>query len=48
MITITNATGQAVQLSLDQLRLSGQEVATLIESMDSPITEAQAEEIMNS
>lgn len=48
VITITNATGQAVQLSLDQLRLSGQEVATLIESMDSPITEAQAEEIMNS
>lgn len=47
-IQVINADGRTVQLPLDKLRFSGEDVATLIEEMNNPITEAQAEEIMNS
>lgn len=47
-IQVLNADGRTVQLPLDKLRFSGENVATLIEEMNNPITEAQAEEIMNS
>jgi hypothetical protein len=47
-IQVINADGRIVQLPLDKLRFSGEDVATLIEEMNNPITEAQAEEIMNS
>ena len=47
-IKVINADGRTVQLPLDKLRFSGEDVATLIEEMNNPITEAQAEEIMNS
>lgn len=47
-IQVINADGRTVQLPLDKLRFSGEDVATLIEVMNNPITEAQAEEIMNS
>ncbi len=47
-IQVINADGRTVQLPLDKLRFSGEDVATLIEVMNNPITDAQAEEIMNS
>lgn len=47
-IQVVNADGRTAQLPLDKLRFSGEDVATLIEEMNNPITEAQAEEIMNS
>lgn len=47
-IQIINADGRTMQIPLDSLRMSAQDVATLIESMDAPITDAQATEIMNS
>lgn len=47
-IQVVNADGRTVQLPLDKLRFSGEDVATLIEVMNNPITDAQAEEIMNS
>ncbi len=47
-IQVVNADGRTAQLPLDKLRSSGEDVATLIEVMNNPITDAQAEEIMNS
>ncbi len=47
-VQIINANGQPVRVPLDKLRFSGEDVATLIDAMDSPIDDAQAEEIMNS
>lgn len=47
-IQIVNGSGGVVNLPLDKLRLSGQDVATLLESVNQPISDAQAEEIMNS
>ena len=47
-IQIINADGHAVQIPLDKLRFSGEDVATLLETMNAPITDAQAQEIMNS
>ena len=47
-IQIINADGQSVRIPLDRLRLSGQEMSTLLESLNEPISDAQAEEIMNS
>lgn len=47
-IIVSGPNGQTMGISLDKLRLSGEDVATLIETMNTPITDAQAEEIMNS
>lgn len=47
-IQIINADGQSVRIPLDRLRLSGQDMSTLLESLNEPISDAQAEEIMNS
>lgn len=48
MVQIINADGRTVQIPLDRLRYSAEDVSTLIESMDAPINDAQATEIMNS
>ena len=48
MVQIINADGHTVQIPLDRLRYSAEDVATLVESMDAPINDAQATEIMNS
>lgn len=47
-IQIINADGQSVRIPLDRLRLSGEDMSTLLESLNEPISDAQAEEIMNS
>lgn len=48
MVQIINADGRTVQIPLDRLRYSAEDVTTLVESMDAPISEEQATEIMNS
>jgi len=48
MVQIINADGRTAQIPLDRLRFSAEDVATLVESMDTPINDAQATEIMNS
>lgn len=48
MFQFINAQGRTVQIPLDRLRYSAEDVATLIEIMDAPINDAQATEIMNS
>lgn len=47
-IQVINADGRSMQVPLDRMRLSGEDVATLIDTLNAPITEAQATEIMNS
>lgn len=47
-VQIINADGHTVQIPLDRLRYSAEDVATLVESMEAPINDAQATEIMNS
>ncbi|MBR0202429.1 MAG: hypothetical protein IJQ44_08220 [Bacteroidaceae bacterium] len=47
-IQIINADGKRIQVPLDKFRFSGEDVATLIDTFNEPISDAQAEEIMNS
>lgn len=47
-VQIINADGRSVQVPLDKLRYSGEDVATIIDTLNEPISDAQAEEIMNS
>lgn len=47
-IQIINADGRSIRIPLDKLRLSGEDMATLLESMNPTINEAEAEEVMNS
>lgn len=47
-IQIVNADGRSMRVPLDSLRLSSEDVATLIDTMNAPISDAQAEEIMKS
>lgn len=47
-VQIINADGQTMRLPLDKLRFSGEDVATIVETMNTPISDTQAEEIMNS
>ena len=47
-VQIINADGRSRRIPLDKLRFSGEDMATLLESMNPAISEAEAEEVMNS
>ena len=47
-VQIINADGRSIRIPLDKLRFSGEDMATLLESMNPAISEAEAEEVMNS
>ena len=47
-VQIINADGRSVRIPLDKLRFSGEDMATLLESINPTISEAEAEEVMNS
>ncbi len=47
-IQIINADGRQVNIPLDKLNFNAADISTLMETMNQPISDAQAEEIMNS